>query len=92
LHFVSEAQTKDAYDLYYHIRNFGAGVHEIAAALKPLLSEPEAKKALEILRQDFTDHEGVGPVRVAQFLTGSRDDAVQADVLGFVRQLFYLCK
>lgn len=92
LAFRQRGANKDAYDLYYHIRNFGAGVHEVATALKPLLAEPEAKKALEILRQDFTDHEGVGPVRVAQFLTGSRDDAIQADVLGFVRQLLDLCK
>lgn len=92
LAFRQRGENKDAYDLYYHIRNFGDGVHEVAEALKPLLTEREAKKAIEILRQDFTTHNGIGPVRVARFMTGSGDDTVQADVLGFFRQFLHLCK
>lgn len=92
LAFRGRGENKDAYDLYYHIQNFGTGVHEVAEALKPLLTESEAKKSLEILKEDFTEHESIGPFRVAQFLTGGKDDIIQADVAGSVRQLLALCK
>ena len=91
LAFRKRGENKDAYDLYYHIRNFGNGVHEVADALKSLLSEFEAKEALEILRQDFIDFDGLGPSRVAKFLTDGKDDEIQADVVGFVRQLLDFC-
>ena len=91
LAFRKRGENKDVYDLYYHIRNFGNGVHEVAGALKSLLSEFEAKEALEILRQDFIDFDGLGPSRVAKFLTDGKDDEIQADVVGFVRQLLDFC-
>ena len=80
-------ENKDAYDLYYHIRNYGSGVHEIAEALIKLLHEPEAKQTIEILKQDFTDFESIGPIRVAEFISGGRDDVVQADVVAFINEL-----
>jgi hypothetical protein len=46
---------------------------------------------LEILRQDFIDFDGLGPSRVAKFLTDGKDDEIQADVAGFVRQLLDFC-
>ena len=87
----SRGLNKDAYDLYYLIRNFGAGVAEVAACLRPLLVAPEAKQALRILQDDFLSHDGIGPRRVAEFLQGGPDDAVQADVVSFVKQLVDLC-
>ena len=92
LAFRHRGENRDAYDLFYHIRNFGSGVHEVADALKPMLTEKEAKESLEILKEDFTEYESVGPVRVAQFITGSNDDGIQADVVGFVRKLLDWCK
>lgn len=86
LAFRKRGENKDAYDLYYHIRNFGNGVHDVVDALKPIVSEFEVKEALEILRQDFINIDGLGPFRVAKFLTGGKDDEIQADVAGFVRQ------
>lgn len=91
LAFNERGENKDAYDLYYNIRNFGAGVNEVADALKPLIAEAEAKDALKILKNDFSDHESVGPLRVARFLTGAPDDTIQADVVGFVAELLRLC-
>ncbi len=87
LAFDGRGENKDAYDLYYVIRNYGSGVENVVARLQPLLGDPTAAKALHILRRDFLDHAGVGPRRVAEFLTGGRDDAVQADVVGFVDAL-----
>ena len=91
LAFRNRGENKDAYDLYYHIRNYGDGIQDVAKALKQILHEKEAKRALQILNEDFTEHDGVGAVRVAQFITGDKDDDIQADVIGFVRQLIDLC-
>ncbi len=87
----SRGLNKDAYDLYYVIRNFGAGAAEVAACLLPLLVASEAQQALRILRDDFLSHDGIGPRRVAEFLQGGPDDEVQADVVSFVRQLVDHC-
>ena len=47
LAFLGRGENKDAYDLYYLIRNFGAGIGEVAACLQPLLADDEAKKAVQ---------------------------------------------
>jgi hypothetical protein len=87
LAFDSRGESKDAYDLHYVIRNYGAGVDDVVAKLQPLLGDPDAQKALDILRRDFLDPDMVGPSRVAAFVSGGRDDELQADVVGFVTQL-----
>ena len=87
LAFDLRGENKDAYDLYYLIRNFGSGIGDVADRLQPLLGDPAAGAALQILRRDFTDHDAVGPRRVAEFLSGVPDDEVQADVVGFVSGL-----
>jgi hypothetical protein len=87
LAFDSRGENKDAYDLYYVLRSFGSGTTDVAERLLVLVDDPDAQKALAILRRDFLDPRGVGPMRVAEFLTGGRDDDLQADVVGFVEQL-----
>ena len=87
LAFLGRGENKDAYDLYYLIRHCGGGVEDVAACLRPLIGDDEAQKALQILRDDFLDHHGVGPRRVAEFLHGGPDDEIQADVVGFVAAL-----
>ncbi|MBK6687535.1 MAG: hypothetical protein IPG45_23890 [Deltaproteobacteria bacterium] len=87
LAFENRGEGKDAYDLFYVLRNFGSGVDAVAARLKPLLVEDDATKALAILERDFLDPEGIGPIRVVEFMTGQRDAATQADVVGFVQSL-----
>ncbi len=91
LAFDSRGENKDAYDLYYVVRNFGAGIGDLAEKIRPLLRDAEAQRALAILRRDFLDPEGVGPRRVADFLVGGPDDDVQADVAGFVSLLLDRC-
>ena len=44
-----------------------------------------------ILKEDFTDRDGVGPVRVAQFITGDKDANIQSDVTGSVIKLIDQC-
>lgn len=91
LAFFGRGENKDAYDLYYLVRNFGAGVEDVAACLRPLLGDEEAQGAIQVLRDDFLDYEGVGPRRVAEFLRGGPDEAIQADVGGFVKALLDRC-
>ena len=92
LAFRNRAENKDAYDLYYHIRNYGSSIEDIAEALKPLLHEKAAKEALKILREDFLNIDSLGPVRVVPFITDSTEEAIQAEVAGFARNLIDLCK
>jgi len=86
LAFEGRGENKDAYDLFYVLKHFGNEVDEIADRLVPLLDAPEAARALEILARDFADTAGVGPRRVAEFLAGGPDDAMQADTVGLVRE------
>ena len=92
LAFHLRGENKDAYDLYYVVRNYGGGVADVTARLKPLLSDQSAKAALEYLRSDFNNRESTGPRRVAQFLYGRDDAGTQADVVGFLRQLIDGCR
>lgn len=87
LAFDGRGENKDAYDLFYVLRNYGAGPADVAEKLRPLLDDPDARRAVEILKRDFSTPDAVGPMRVAAFVTGGRDDALQADVVGFVAQL-----
>ncbi len=92
LAFGSRGENKDAYDLFYVIRNYGSGTHDVLAHLKQLLCDRETQKAMQILRRDFSDPDGVGPRRVAQFLYMAPSDELQADVAGFVRELLRGCE
>jgi hypothetical protein len=85
-------ENKDAYDLFYLLRNYGSGVSDVAAQLRPLLPDASAVNALEYLQADFKDSENIGPRRIAEFLYGRPDAAVQADAVGFVRQLLEASK
>ena len=92
LAFDGRGENKDAYDLYYFIRNYGAGIDDVITHLLPLLESPDAQSALEILHRDFLDQESVGPRRVANFIQGRPDDEIQADVISFIRLLLDGCK
>ena len=83
---------KDAYDLYYVLQHYGAGVEEIAAALTPLLDDADAREALEWLAEDFAEIDSLGPLRTALFRYRTPDDELQADVHDLVRSLLALVK
>jgi hypothetical protein len=89
--FRLRGENKDAYDLYYLVRNFGTGVGDVASRLKPLLGDPSAQQAMAYLKEDFLSHDGIGPSRVAEFIRGTVDDDIQADVVGYIRRLIELC-
>ena len=85
--FDQRGENKDAYDLYYLVRNFGAGLNEVASRIRPLLGDPVARKAMAVIQRDFTARDKVGPTRVAEFLTGTRNAEIQADVAGYCTAL-----
>jgi hypothetical protein len=91
LAFDQRGENKDAYDLYFVIRNYAGGVDDVCRCLSPLLKEVETKKALEILNRDFSEPDGVGPSRVALFQYGGPDADLQADVVGFTKELLTKC-
>jgi len=92
LAFEWRGENKDAYDLFYVLRNFGEGPDEVASAFRKLRSHPEAARALDILRRDFLEHDAVGPVRVSMFLEGNPDPDLQADVVGYVERFLRQCE
>lgn len=87
LAFGLRGENKDAYDLFYVVRNFGADLEDVIEHLRPLLDDENTRNALELLQRDFLSENAVGPRRVAEFQTGGPDEAIQADVVGFVGDL-----
>lgn len=87
LAFDGRGENKDAYDLYFVLRNLPGGPAKIATRLKPLINNTRCQAAIDILRRDFLDESAVGSRAVARFLTGQPNDIIQADVVGFVAEL-----
>jgi len=92
LAFHLRGENKDAYDLFYVTRNYGAAVADVAARLRPLLVASIAKKAMECLKGDFLEPDATGPRRVAEFVRGRVDVNLQAEVVAFVRRLVDECE
>lgn len=84
LAFRLRGENKDAYDLFYVLRHLTAGAGDIVRRLEPHANDPVTGQALAILEADFAEVDSVGPMRVAEFLLGASDDALQADVRGLV--------
>ena len=88
LAFGNRTENKDAYDLFYVWRGVGVGdVAECLAALKPSRFVDEA---LSVIERDFCHHDGPGPVGTARFVARDLNDEIQADVVGYARQLLRL--
>lgn len=87
LAFDSRGESKDAYDLFYVVRNFGSGFEEIIQHLIPLIENEHGEKAIEILKRDFTNPGSVGSVRVARFIYGQLNQETQVEVAGFVNRV-----
>jgi hypothetical protein len=92
LAFKARGLSKDAYDLFYVVRNYGGGIEDVAARLRAVLREPEAIEVPEILKSNFLDPRGAGPMRVAQFQGQAGSNQLQADVVGFVDSLLHACE
>lgn len=91
LAFRSRGENKDAYDLFYVLRNHGDGPRTVADVFGSLLDDSVVRDALAIVEADFATPESVGAMRAAAFLSREDDATFLADVAGFARELVRLC-
>jgi hypothetical protein len=82
---------KDAYDIYYCVRNYLGGPEALAADCKALLAHDNALKGYRAIAEKFGDADGFGPTSVRKFvkdtdvLEGRTPDQWQTDAFGQVR-------
>lgn len=82
---------KDAYDIYYCVRNYPGGPEALADDCRPLLERSSAAKGYAKIASKFRDDEDYGPTCVREFVegTGNLDDRTpaqwQTDAFGQVR-------
>jgi hypothetical protein len=88
---VGRDKKKDAYDVYYSIRNFEGGPVALAESCRELLEEPGARKAYQHIAEKFDLEDGFGPQTVRAFVAESNAlgemtaDQVQVDAFQQVR-------
>lgn len=61
---------KDAYDIVTVLDDFGGGVREVSALVKPFVSEALMAEALNVIEAKFQSPRSEGPVWYAEFLAG----------------------
>lgn len=67
---VGRDKLKDAYDVYFCIRNFDGGADALAEACRPLLDDRKAERAYRNIADKFAEPTGYGPATVRAFLEG----------------------
>ncbi len=62
---------KDAYDIYYSVRNYRGGIEALAEACRPLLGHASAELGYRYIAEKFDSVNGFGPDRVRRFVQGT---------------------
>lgn len=62
---------KDAYDIYYCVRNYPGGVEQLAQECRAVLATYEGKRGYDHIVEKFHDVDGFGPQSVCLFVEGS---------------------
>lgn len=89
---------KDAYDIYYSVRNYPDGIGVLAAKCAELLAHESGKQGYDFINQKFDALDGYGPTCVRQFvadsgvLDGRTPEEWQQDAFGQVDALMYAMK
>lgn len=60
-------KTKDAYDIYYCIKNYPGGIVALSDACRPLLEYPGAREAYGFIAAKFETHFSLGPMNAGAF-------------------------
>ncbi len=68
---ANRLKRKDAYDIYYSIRNYPEGIDALVAATLPLLDVESAIRGYRLISEKFISAEEFGPVSVRKFVEGS---------------------
>lgn len=82
---------KDAYDIYFSVREFEGGAERLAQSCEPLLKDPIAMKGFQNIAEKFDAVDSYGPATVRRFLSESAalgdmtEDQVQRDAYEQVR-------
>jgi hypothetical protein len=63
---------KDAYDIYYCIRNYRTSIAALAEDCRPLLEHPSGAKGYSFINDKFDKPDGYGPTCVRNFVEESR--------------------
>lgn len=82
---------KDAYDIYYSVRNYPGGPAKLAEDCKPLLTDPIAAEGFRLLASKFGERKDFGPATVRKFLeeaspefSDMEPEQIQTDAFGQV--------
>ena len=59
---------KDAYDIYYCVRNYPDGIEALADACRPLLAHASGEQGYRHIAEKFDEVEGYGPTCVRRFV------------------------
>lgn len=68
---VHRDKKKDAYDIYYCVRQFAGGPEALASECAPLLEDPVAREGYLNIASKFNQEDGFGPETVRLFVEGS---------------------
>ena len=85
---ANRLKDKDAYDIYYCIRNYQGGIDALVTDCKPLLDDEEAVRAFKLIAEKFAGRDYHGPAGVAPvadeggILDGRTRDQWQTDAYG----------
>ena len=86
LAFDNRGENKDAYDLYYVVRNYADGPVDVAKRVIALGEDAKRAEAIAIVRRDFLEVKSVGVMRATAFIRGEgiADDDLQSEIAGFL--------
>ena len=82
---------KDAYDIYYCVRNYPGGPEALATNCKPIMELPGGKQGYQYIAGKFDKEDAYGPTSVRKFveetdrLEGRTADQWQTDAFGQVQ-------
>ena len=68
---ANRLKPKDAYDIYYSVRNFPGGIDALVESTRLLLDVESARKGYRLISGKFRDIEDFGPTSVRKFVEGS---------------------
>lgn len=63
---------KDAYDVYYCVRNYPGGIEALTKDCQPLLGHKNGELGYRYIAEKFASFDHIGPVWVRQFVEGSQ--------------------
>jgi hypothetical protein len=65
---TNRLKRKDAYDIYYSIRNYPDGIPALAEACQLVLDDPEGREGYAYINGKFTSFDDYGPTSVRKFV------------------------